>query len=501
MQHLDTIVNNIEIDYENIDKLLNSLVEEVQKKIVELTKKLAETLDFTSVEKEISKILNDFSALLLEILLNGILQNPKFLSFLKKIGGRLGMHYVRYREISVRLYNGIKIKVCSPYFVKALPKKRKKKKGKPCGPNGYGHLGLSVLGFIGFNSANITSEVVKLAVLCPSLQVAKDVLSERGIEIDIKTIRRLCRDLSLIGLKFRGSVSVEGTENTEGHTLVIGIDGGRYRERRSKPGRKKKGQKRQGYYTEWKEPKLFTIWLADSEGNKVKDFSPLSDATTDGPDDMFALLQRYLDALDLSSIGKVVFCGDGATWIWSRVEKMCRNFKYLDSNRIFQVIDYTHAKQNLDEIISMIPKSKNKDKIEKQWKKLLWEGDIDGIYQSIRNILKGKNKKAGLNKWRNYFKKNEKRMQYRIFRENRILCGSGCVESAIRRIINLRIKSAGSFWKKERAEYFLFLRSQLLSGRWLIFIKNVAKRFAKRIIINNTIMHSNIISHSNIVSI
>jgi len=67
MQHLDTIVNNIEIDYENIDKLLNSLVEEVQKKIVELTKKLAETLDFTSVEKEISKILNDFSALLLEI--------------------------------------------------------------------------------------------------------------------------------------------------------------------------------------------------------------------------------------------------------------------------------------------------------------------------------------------------------------------------------------------------------------------------------------------------
>jgi len=187
-------------------------------------------------------------------------------------------------------------------------------------------LGLSVLGFIGFNSANITSEVVKLAVLCPSLQVAKDVLCERGIEIDIKTIRRLCWDLSLIGLKFRGSVSVDGTENTDGHTLVIGIDGGRYRERRSKPGRKRKGQKRQGYYTEWKEPKLFTIWLADSAGNKVTDFPPLSDATTDGPDDMFALLKKYLNALDLSGLGKLVFCGDGAPWIWIRAEKICRNF-------------------------------------------------------------------------------------------------------------------------------------------------------------------------------
>ena len=92
-------------------------------------------------------------------------------------------------------------------------------------------------------------------------------------------------------------------------------------------------------------------------------------------------------------------------------------------------------------------------------------------------------------------------MQYRIFRANRVLCGSGCVESAIRRVINQRIKSAGSFWKKERAEYFLFLPSQLLSGRWLLFIKNVARRFAKRIITNNTIKHSDIISQSNIVSI
>jgi len=146
-------------------------------------------------------------------------------------------------------------------------------------------------------------------------------------------------------------------------------------------------------------------------------------------------------------------------------------------------------------------KIKNKDKIEKEWKKLLWEGDIDGIYQAVCNILKGKKKTEGLNKWRNYFKKNEKRMQYQTFRANSILCGSGCVESAIRRIINLRIKSAGSFWKKERAEYFLFLRSQLLSGRWLIFIRNVARRFAKRIIINNTIMPSETISQNNIVSI
>ena len=60
--------------------------------------------------------------------------------------------------------------------------------------------------------------------------------------------------------------------------------------------------------------------------------------------------------------------------------------------------------------------------------------------------------------------------------EREILEGSGCVEGAIRRVINLRLKAPGTFWTPAMAECFLFLRSQLLSGRWSIFITNVATR-------------------------
>jgi predicted NBD/HSP70 family sugar kinase len=49
------------------------------------------------------------------------------------------------------------------------------------------------------------------------------------------------------------------------------------------------------------------------------------------------------------------------------------------------------------------------------------------------------------------------------------------VESAIRRVINLRLKAPGTFWTQDMAECFLFLRSQLLSGRWDTFIHNVAR--------------------------
>ena len=195
----------------------------------------------------------------------------------------------------------------------------------------------------------------------------------------------------------------------------------------------------------------------------------------------YTFLEQYLNALDLSGVARVVFCGDGAPWIWSGVEALCVKFG-MDANQIHQVIDYTHAKQNLQQIVELIPKRvKHRDKIAEEWKALLWKGDLDGLYQSISQVLKGKRKKQALKKWENYFHNNEKRMQYQTFQANHIPCGSGCVESAIRRVINMRLKSAGIFWKPERAEYFLFLRSQLLSGRWQTFMSNVTRRWVKSI--------------------
>ena len=70
-------------------------------------------------------------------------------------------------------------------------------------------------------------------------------------------------------------------------------------------------------------------------------------------------------------------------------------------------------------------------------------------------------------------------MQYQTLKEQNLPCGSGSVESAIRRVINLRLKAAGTFWKSERAEIFLFLRSQLISGRWSIMMRNLTRQIAR----------------------
>ncbi|MEO1255077.1 MAG: hypothetical protein AAFY41_09355, partial [Bacteroidota bacterium] len=73
----------------------------------------------------------------------------------------------------------------------------------------------------------------------------------------------------------------------------------------------------------------------------------------------------------------------------------------------------------------------------------------------------------------NYFVKHTDRMQYYKFKANKWLCGSGLVESAIRRIINLRFKSASSFWQVENLEPLIFLRAAFLAGRWKFLIRNI----------------------------
>jgi hypothetical protein len=78
-----------------------------------------------------------------------------------------------------------------------------------------------------------------------------------------------------------------------------------------------------------------------------------------------------------------------------------------------------------------------------------------------------------LTKLENYFFENRHRMQYAAFKHLDLPSGSGCVESAIRRVINMRLKSPGIFWKRKTAEMMLFLRSTLLCGRWNIMFENL----------------------------
>ena len=58
------------------------------------------------------------------------------------------------------------------------------------------------------------------------------------------------------------------------------------------------------------------------------------------------------------------------------------------------------------------------------------------------------------------------RLSYAHFREVGLPLGSGAIESSIRRVINLRLKSNGMFWGEPQAETMLQVRAQVISDRW-----------------------------------
>ena len=445
-------------------------------KIEELTGTFKKDFDYNSFEDSLVKCMYDFLAPIIQESIESLMHEPVFLSLLKYIGGKKCLKLEGFRLVDIGILDGRNILVSSPYFYKRCKEKHGRKNQKRSKGNNLDcHLGLSQIGIVSHFSGKLAGEICKMAILSPSIDLARRLLSERGTTINEKTLHKVVRDVGQIGLEKRGSISIGTNERIEGGTLVIGTDGGRLRERKNKKGRRKKGQKIGSYHTDWKEPVLLTMYLTDSEGNIDKSFTPIYDATMQDKDYIFSLIKSYLQSLDSKKLSQIVFVGDGAPWIWRRAEKLFND--YFQEKPTYQILDYTHAKQALNEILSLLPKKcQKREKLFDLFRQRLWEGDIEAIGEMIKINFIGQGRKKAFKKWENYFFKNKDRMQYSQFKTMGLPQGSGSVESAIRRVINLRLKSCGSFWKKENAEIYLFLRSQLISGRWNIFFENLINR-------------------------
>ncbi|MCP4630214.1 MAG: hypothetical protein GY850_42900 [bacterium] len=449
-----------------------------------LTEAVADFQRHRNVNTLCEQLRNDLFALV-ETLLIPIIENvvcdPEFLPELKAGAGSMGLRFNGYRATSIRLLTGNPLNLQSPYFAKAKSKPRPGRKSKKRKRGTGRHFGLDYLGFISRCSTLLGSAVAQAALLCPSFEIAKTILKSHAIDLNVKTIHRITMDMGASAMVQRGRVSLCDTDCVDGKIVLICIDGGRLRERRAKRGRRSAGQKRQGYHAEWKEPIQIVIQTVNQDGTICKERLPLYDATMGDIDSAFDLLETYLRELNISTADRIVFCCDGARSYWKRTGPLA---KKLGISKYHEVIDYTHAKQNLHEIIDKIPKkisTKEKIRITKMCKDLLWQGKLNELKKEIvKHIRYPKKRRQALAKFKSYFMKNRCRMQYDSFRNLKLPTGSGCVESAIRRVINLRLKSPGIFWKPETAESMLFLRSQLLSGRWNIMTENIFKAVRSR---------------------
>ena len=364
------------------------------------------------------------------------------------------------RKVEIHPLRGEKVTIACSYFSqKGTKDKRRKKKRAGVYP------ACILLGLYDRYTPGLASEICLMATVTSSYEEARQLLKERGYEVAVKTIRSISMSYAERAKAVLMAQESAFSETVSGRKVAVSTDGGRLRIRKNKKGKKtKKG--RHHYQTNWREPKLLIIYVVDKDGRSDRTFSPFIDGTMKGPDAVFWLLDYYLSKLNIGTSDRVVFVADGARWIWNRVRALMSSLG-IASDRYDEVVDFYHAVEHLGKIANLQKgwKAAQKKRWVTKYRRLLLQGAITEVLQEIRRLCRDKRSKK-LNTERDYFVRNQRRMNYAEIRRKGLPLGSGAMESAIRRVVNLKLKGASIYWLQESAEAMIMLRSYFKAGRW-----------------------------------
>ena len=111
----------------------------------------------------------------------------------------------------------------------------------------------------------------------------------------------------------------------------------------------------------------------------------------------------------------------------------------------------------MHKLVDSLPKrysQKKRKEFLKQFTIQLWQGKSQEIAATCKTLYKRPSKLV--KRWMNYLDKHNEKTHYADYQADKLMCGSGIIESGIRRIINLKFKSPSIFWKEDQVERLFF---------------------------------------------
>lgn len=431
---------------------------------------------FRAMELEVAAVARDFADEVVEHVLRSILEDPEFVVPARR-AARSGLGKLRNgggREVPVTLLGGRQVRVVADYLRPDLRGRPGPRRGS--GRRGKGGAGvypaLAALGIHFGVTPALMGEVVRQVADSDSVRAGRSALSRRGIDLEYKQTLRIVNAFGARAVQQRDQWLLDvlegrasGPGGLAGKRVVVATDGGRVRERVALPGRRK-ASGHHGFDTPWIEPKLFTIYVVDAKGKVDAAFRPTYDGTLDDANTACTMLVAYLKALGAAQAKQLIIVGDGAKWIWERAADIARMVG-IPSNRVTEIVDWFHAVEKLGDVAKTHKSWSDADRgawLERA-KKALYAGNIEGVMTCFDELAVGRRSKE-VNKHRDYFVRGAERMQYAQFKKRGLPLGSGAIESAIRMIVNMRLKAPGTFWLRDNAQAMLLVRSYLKAGRF-----------------------------------
>ena len=348
---------------------------------------------------------------------------------------------------------------------------------------------LAALGIRHGDCPAVQALVARTMALCPSIDMARKELRRQGLNLDKKTVRRIAEQLGTEFLAWRRREllawrmgNTPAGNELAGCRVAVQIDGGRIRMRENKKSRRprKKGQRRK-FATPWREPKVLVLFVFDEHGKMQKRHQPLIDGTLLGPEHLAELVAWHLHRLGAMKAEVVVFLSDGATWIWERLDWIIARAGLAPSQTV-RVLDWCHAVEHISRALTLL----KLNKVERlcafaRMRTLLKQSRSAEVVAELERLAAGRSQKHQVWTEIRYLKKHGEagHLQYLTFQRRGLPCGSGAVESTIRRVVNLRLKSNAMYWLEENAEAIFAIRAALLSDRWETML-NAAQRSMSR---------------------
>lgn len=383
-------------------------------------------------------------------------------------GKGIELRVERKRRTEVRTLGGQVVDVVTPY---ATARPRGEGTRATRGAQGTGvYPVLDELGIVGRSTPALRLLVAQAVCEANSVSAARELLASGGVEVDHKAALRLTYLVSDDALRARAKAlkaTSVGNDDGEfvGRRVVATVDGGRVCIRHRVAGRPRNGG-RKHFKTEWREPKVLTLYVLDDEGKRDRSVNSVIDGTMGDADAVFDLLRYHLLRMGAHRATEVILAGDGAKWIWNRAESL-REALGLERAQFTEVVDYFHVVERLNDAA----KSQTRWSEEKRaaWaeerKSELMKDEVEATEAAVLRLFKRGTdaRKTELAYWQ----RNRERLRYGTFRAAKKAIGSGAVESSVRRVVNLRLKGASIVWTEPHAEGVLHLRAYAKSGRWM----------------------------------
>jgi len=383
------------------------------------------------------------------------------------------------RQTPVRTLGGQVVEVRTPY---AIGKPWASEPLETRGGQGTGvYPVLDLLGIVGRSTPALRLLVSRTVAEANSVTSARELLAAGGVSIDHKAALRLtyvvCEDALGARKQAMSALKAGVPGELSGRRVVATVDGGRVLVRRRVAGRPKKGGRKR-FVTEWREPKVLTVYVVGDDGKRDRTVSPVIDGTLGDADEVFALLRYHLLRLGGHQAKDLALVGDGAPWIWARADEL-RAALDLPEERFHEVIDYFHVVERLGELAALQGWTDD-ERIE--WvgsqKRALKTLPVEHVEAAVL-ALKFASDEAHARE-RDFWSRNRERLRLADALDACIPIGSGAVESSVRRVINLRMKGPSIAWTERHAEGVLHLRSYAKSARWSEL---------ERVILSNTGWH------------